>query len=60
MKRAARISDGLFFEVPAKIENETYRFMSKRVAIQGFHGSFHEQAACIFYERLGEPEPEII
>ena len=29
--------------------------MAKKVAIQGFHGSFHEQAACIFYDRLGEP-----
>lgn len=34
--------------------------MNKRVAIQGFHGSFHEQAACSFYEKLGEPEPDII
>ena len=35
--------------------------MAKKVAIQGFHGSFHEQAACIFYDRLGEPgPPEII
>ena len=34
--------------------------MNKRVAIQGFHGSFHEQAACSFYEKLGEPDPDII
>lgn len=34
--------------------------MNKRVAIQGFHGSFHEQAACGFYGRTGDPEPEII
>lgn len=34
--------------------------MNKRVAIQGFHGSFHEQAACGFYGRTGYPEPEII
>ena len=34
--------------------------MTKRVAIQGYHGSFHEEAACEFYRHRGENEPEII
>ena len=34
--------------------------MTKRVAIQGYHGSFHEEAACEFYRQRGEDEPEII
>ena len=34
--------------------------MGKRVAIQGFHGSFHEEAAYEFYKQRGESEPEII
>lgn len=34
--------------------------MDKRVAIQGFHGSFHEQAACQFYTGLDGGEPEIV
>lgn len=32
----------------------------KRVAIQGFHGSFHEQAACGFYREIENVEPEIV
>lgn len=32
----------------------------KRVAIQGIKGSFHEQAAYLFYERSGYPKPEIV
>ena len=35
------------------------RYM-KRVAIQGIKGSFHEQAAYMFYERSGYPKPEIV
>ena len=34
--------------------------MGKRVAIQGFHGSFHEEAAYEFYKQRGESEPEIL
>lgn len=34
--------------------------MGKRVAIQGFHGSFHEEAAYEYYRQRGESEPEII
>ena len=34
--------------------------MWKRVAIQGFHGSFHEEAAYEYYRERGESEPEII
>ena len=34
--------------------------MTKRVAIQGYHGSFHEEAACDFYRQRGDDEPEII
>ncbi|MGN1226579.1 MAG: prephenate dehydratase [Candidatus Cryptobacteroides sp.] len=34
--------------------------MGKRVAIQGFHGSFHEEAAYEFYRQRGESEPEIV
>ena len=32
----------------------------KRVAIQGIKGSFHEQAAYLFYEANGYPKPEIV
>lgn len=32
----------------------------KRVAIQGFHGSFHEQAACGFYKEHEGIVPEIV
>ena len=34
--------------------------MGKRVAIQGFHGSFHEEAAYEYYRQRGESEPEIV
>ena len=34
--------------------------MSKKVAIQGIKGSFHEQAAYIFYEKMGLPKPEVV
>lgn len=34
--------------------------MSKKVAIQGFHGCFHEQAAKMFYANILDIEPEIV
>lgn len=34
--------------------------MKKRVAIQGFHGSFHEEAAYKFYREHGTQELEIV
>lgn len=34
--------------------------MSKKVAIQGFHGCFHEQAAKMFYANVLGIEPEIV
>lgn len=35
-------------------------FMSKRIAIQGVKGCFHEQAARLFYEEHGHMVPEIV
>ena len=32
----------------------------KRVAIQGYHGCFHEQAARIFYEKYDGRTPDIV
>ena len=32
----------------------------KRVAIQGIKGCFHEQAAYLFYEKIGMPKPEVV
>ena len=34
--------------------------MSRKIAIQGVKGCFHEQAAYLFYERLGLPKPEVV
>lgn len=34
--------------------------MNKTVAIQGFHGSFHEQAACRYYRENEGIDPDII
>ena len=34
--------------------------MSRKIAIQGIKGCFHEQAAYLFYEREGLPKPEIV
>lgn len=34
--------------------------MSKKVAIQGFHGCFHEQAVKMFYANILDIEPEIV
>lgn len=34
--------------------------MKKRIAIQGFHGCFHEQAADLFYRENEGIEPEIV
>jgi prephenate dehydratase len=34
--------------------------MSRRVAIQGIKGCFHEQAAYLFYEGLSLPKPEVV
>ena len=34
--------------------------MTKRVAIQGIKGCFHEQAAYLFYEKGGLPKPEVV
>ena len=34
--------------------------MSRKIAIQGIKGCFHEQAAYLFYERLGLPKPEVV
>ena len=34
--------------------------MNKKVAIQGFHGSFHEQAACRYYRENEGIDPDII
>lgn len=36
------------------------REMNKKVAIQGFHGCFHEQAASLFYEKNPEDRIEIV
>lgn len=35
-------------------------FMSKRIAIQGVKGCFHEQAARLFYEEHGHVVPQIV
>ena len=35
-------------------------FMSKRIAIQGVKGCFHEQAARLFYEEHGHVVPDIV
>lgn len=34
--------------------------MSKKIAIQGIKGSFHEQAAYMFYEKENHPKPEVV
>ena len=34
--------------------------MSRKVAIQGIKGCFHEQAAYMFYEKAGFPKPEVV
>ena len=34
--------------------------MTKRIAIQGIKGCFHEQAAYMFYERENHPKPEVV
>ena len=34
--------------------------MSRKIAIQGIKGCFHEQAAYLFYERFGLPKPEVV
>ena len=33
---------------------------NRKVAIQGVKGCFHEQAARLFYEELGQGVPEIV
>ena len=33
---------------------------TNRIAIQGIKGCFHEQAAYLFYERYGQPKPEVV
>ncbi len=37
-----------------------YQSMSRKVAIQGIKGCFHEQAAYLFYESNGLPRPEVV
>ena len=32
----------------------------RKVAIQGIKGCFHEQAAYLFYEKIGMPKPEVV
>ena len=34
--------------------------MNRKIAIQGIKGCFHEQAAYLFYERLGLSKPEVV
>ncbi len=41
-------------------DGHTRKSMSKRVAIQGIKGCFHEQAAYRFYEGQGLPKPEVV
>ena len=37
-----------------------YLHSMRKVAIQGIKGCFHEQAAYLFYEKVGVPKPEVV